>query len=102
MCDGRDVAERRHRVSLAAAEEVGAFWELVRPVSIFVQPVRQEGCDWTHGTHVVAGWFPIAKVELVQLVTSHRKVDGGRLVRVEVHGVRVGILLRWHCVVVLH
>jgi hypothetical protein len=41
-------------------------------------------------------------VILVELVAPNRKVDGGRLIRVEVHSVRIGVLLRRHAVVVLH
>jgi hypothetical protein len=38
----------------------------------------------------------------VHLMAPNRKVDGGRLIRVEVHSVRIGVLLGWHTIVVLN
>jgi hypothetical protein len=96
------MAERGNGIPLAATQEVGAFGELILSVPILVKPIGKKWRDRAHCAHVIARWLPVAKVKLIQLMATLRKVDGGWLVSVQVQRVRISVLLRWHPVVVFY
>jgi hypothetical protein len=89
-------------VALAAAQKVCALWKRVGTVFVLVEPIRQLGCNGSHGADRVCRGLKVAHVKAVKHVISHREVDGGRLVGVDMHRVIVGVLLGWHGPTVLH
>ena len=60
-----------------------------------VQETGQLWGDRPNRARGVAGLFPVAFVIVLQFVPTHREVDYGLLVRVDMKGVRVCVLLGW-------
>jgi hypothetical protein len=85
--------ERSHRVALAATQEVGALGHGVHPMEVFVKPRGKERGNGTRGADRVCRRFKVAHVEPVQGMVSHRKVDGGRLIGVDVDRIVVVVFL---------
>jgi hypothetical protein len=65
-------------------------------VQVLIQPIGQLRGDGANRTHRIRNRLKVAHVKAVQLVPSHREVDDGWLLRIDVNRVVVVVLLGRH------